>query len=266
MKSNTIILLLTCLLTATTACADMQERTDSLTVDSLQKANERLMLANDSLQRELDALKQFREAFITHRLLGQSPDLEKPFSQATDTEFDTYIALLEPYKGNEEIDTHLHKVERYRHYLTLYQTYSLLLKMPFARQGIGDAYSDISKKLKSKIGTELNQAQFDDFDQLAIFMSRYYQGGKDFQALIKAVDEKLKNYQGNTDQASQDFCRQLVNQVLEQFKETIDKRIMNIEYMRQRYVTYTNSLKENPLSLTAEGKQAVIDINNMKLD
>lgn len=263
------LLTLACLLVGTTAWADDtadKATADSLTIDSLRHANDSLRQTVDSLQRELSDLSQFRAEFIKDRLLRQSPDLGKPFSQSDAAEIDAYILRLTPFTGNEEIDQQLARVERYKQYLTLYRTYALLLQMPFARQGITDATTDITKNLKPLVGSNLTEAQFNDFDTLAIYMSRYYPGAKDFQALIHDVDAKLKNYKGNTDEASRDFCRVLVQKVLAQYEETVQKRIMPIPYLRQRYDVYTASLRDNPLRLTKEAEQAVSDINNLKLD
>ncbi|MBR1449348.1 MAG: hypothetical protein IJ588_11470 [Prevotella sp.] len=262
------LLTLACLLVGTAMWADDTSKAtaDSLTIDSLRHANDSLRQTVDSLQRELSDLSQFRTEFIKDRLLRQSPDLQKPFSQSDAAEIDAYILRLTPFKGNQEIDEQLARVETYKQYLTLYHHYSRLLQMPFARQGITDATTDITKNLKGKAGSELTEAQFNDFDTLAIYMSRYYPGAKDFQALIRDVDAKLKNYKGNTDEASRDFCRELVQKVLAQYEETVQKRIMNIPYLRQRYDVYTASLLANPLSLTKDAGDAVSDINNLKLD
>lgn len=263
------LLILTCLLIGTAAWADKKEKVnaDSLTIDSLRHANDSLRQANDSLQRELNDLSQFRAEFIKSRLLGQSPDLEKPFSQVSPDEINAYITKLSQYKGNQEIDNYLVRIETYKKYQELYHHYSQLLRMPFVRDDIGRVFNDIIKNLKSKVGSELTEAQYDQFDQLAARMSRYYPGAKDFQELIKTMDAKLKNYKANPDdKATIEYCRPLVNTVLEQYDNTIKERIIHIDYLRERFEIYKAALNENPLKLNAEAQKAVEEINNLKLD
>lgn len=263
------LLILTCLLIGTAAWADKKGKAnaDSLTIDSLRQANASLRQANDSLQRELNALSQFRAEFIKTRLLGESPDLEKPFSKDSTAEIDAYIEKLSQYKGNQEIDDYLVRVETYKKYQELYNHYSQLLRMPFVRDDIGRVFNDITKNLKSKAGNELTEAQYEQFDQLAVLMSRYYPGAKDFQELIKTMDAKLKNYKANPDdKATIEYCRPLVNTVLKQYDSTIKDRITRIEYLRERYETYKAALDENPLKLNAEAQKAVDEINDLKLD
>ena len=164
-----LLLILTCLLIGTAAWADKKEKVnaDSLTIDSLRHANDSLRQANDSLQRELNELSQFKAEFIKNRLLGQSPDLEQPFSKVSTEEIDAYIAKLSQYKGNQEIDDYLARVENYKKYQELYQQYSLLLQMPFVRDDIGRVFNDITKNIQGKVGSDLNEAQYEQFDQLA---------------------------------------------------------------------------------------------------
>ncbi len=264
-----ILLILTCLLIGTAAWADKKEKVnaDSLTIDSLRHANDSLRQANDSLQRELNDLSQFKAEFIKNRLLGQSPDLEQPFSKVSTEEIDAYIAKLSQYEGNQEIDDYLARVETYKKYQELYQQYSLLLQMPFVRDDIGRVFNDITKNIQGKVGSELNEAQYEQFDQLAARLSRYYTGAKDFQAIIKAIDAKLKNYKANPeDRATIEYCKPLVKTVLEQYESTINERIKNIGYLRERYDIYKAALDENPLKLNAAAQKAVEEINNLKLD
>ena len=82
---------------------------DSIAIDSLKQAN-------DSLQKELDAMVVFRQEFIKDRLLGQSPDLTLPFSQVPTTEIDSYLNKLKPYEGIEEIDKKIEEVNHFKKY------------------------------------------------------------------------------------------------------------------------------------------------------
>ena len=68
-----------------------------------------------------------------------------------------------------------------------------------------------------------------------------------------------------TDDDSRDFCIAKYVKIVEEHKADLEKRIVHIPYLAERFVIYDANMRSNPLQLTAATQQAIDDINNMNL-
>lgn len=241
--------------------ADMQGRVDSLRQQLVADS-----LTIDSLQNSIELLSAYRQDSIRTRLMALCPDLQQPFSALSLTSLTEYETLLRFFPGDEVADSLLLAVTRCKQYKTEADELNAILTRPFDRQAIIRADKRIMQELRQLVGTDLSQAQFDELDHTTdVNLTRYYQGVIDFRKLIADVSLQLRSYQGNTDDDSRDFCIAKYVKIVEEHKADIEKRIVHIPYLAERFVIYDANMRSNPLQLTAATQQAIDDINNMNL-
>ena len=237
-------------LQARLSASDRQRTADSLAIDSLTLA--------------LQRLQAFRDEFVRQQLVGQCPDLRQPFSAISPDSLQRYANRLHRFEGDPEADHLLSRVALFSCYQQLADTLRQPLSVPFDREAVVAASHRITQQLKPLVGIELTEAQYAEFDTIDIYLTRYYQGVLDFQKLIADVDAQTKSYKGSNDPDNRDFCQAKYQRIVTERQADIERRISHIPYLAERFAVYDAAMQDNPLQLSDEALRAIDEIKDLK--
>lgn len=204
------------------------------------------------LKRELQSLAAFRKAYLLNLFKESEQYLKKPYSEISVDQLKTLKDNLSEYASDKEVAKALTEIDdaiENKGYVADMQT---ALSTPFNREAINKARASFSK-LKER-QKDFSNEQWNEFDTLDKYLSRYYASTVAFQTIIEKNNSIISQYGGNSSSSTlKDDCVEEIREVFKPYEEReISKGICNIPYLKSRFETYRKWVLSNPLNKNKE--------------
>ena len=205
---------------------------------------------------KINKLKLFRENFLESKIVAYRSYIDKPFSNIVLEDLLSIKSELLVFKGDSTIDTFVVDLDKCIGLKEEVMEYNDVLKKRFDRGAIN----------KSRIGIEavkerMNQAQWNElYDTTDAYLSRYYYGTKLFQEIITKINNDFKVYRTGGSLSMKSSCIKLVEGILNKNNDDIEKLIMHIPYLAERFEIYKKQMLDNPLVRMEELEDEILSI------
>ena len=234
---------------------------DSLTNVSLADKEKIFGLTNEcqskhdsisALAEELEPLLVFRKAYLVNLFKESEEYLKLPYSQMSIERLNVLKDNLSEYSSDKEVSRAISVINEaiaHKGYVTDMET---AISSPYNRSDIERARSSFTKLNSKK--SEFSQAQWEEFDNLDKYLSRYNLSLITFQTIIEKDNAIISQYGGGS--ASSTLRNDCIDEIKEVFKpyeeKEIGKGINSIPYLKSRFEKYRKWALSNPLNKSKE--------------
>lgn len=205
-----------------------------------------------ALTEELEPLLVFRKAYLVNLFKESEEYLKLPYSQINIERLNVLKDNLSEYSSDKDVSRAISLINdaiAYKGYVTDMES---AISSPYNRSNIEKARSSFTK-LKNKKSV-FSLAQWEEFDNLDKYLSRYNLSLITFQTIIEKNDAIVSQYGGVS--ASPTLRNDCIDEIKEVFKpyeeKEIGKGINSIPYLRSRFEKYRKWAMSNPLSKSKE--------------
>lgn len=234
---------------------------DSLTNVSLADNEKIIALTNEcqskqdsisALTEELEPLLVFRKAYLVNLFKESEEYLRLPYSQINIERLNALKDNLSEYSSDKDVSQAISLINdaiAYKGYVTDMES---AISSPYNRSHIEKARSSFTK-LKNKRSV-FSLAQWEEFDNLDKYLSRYNLSLITFQTIIEKNNAIVSQYGGvSASPTLMNDCIDEIKEVIKPFEgKEIGKGINSIPYLRSRFEKYRKWAMSNPLSKSKE--------------
>lgn len=205
-----------------------------------------------SLIEELQPLLVFRKAYLVNLFKESEDYLKLPYSQISVERLNTLKENLSEYSSDKDVSQAISLINdaiAYKGYVTDMEN---AISSPYNRMNIEKARASFTN-LKNKKSV-FSSAQWEEFDNLDKYLSRYNLSLITFQTIIEKDNAIISQYGGGS--ASPTLRNDCVDEIKEVFKpyeeKEIGKGINSIPYLKDRFEKYRKWVMSNPLNKSKE--------------
>lgn len=205
-----------------------------------------------ALTEELEPLLVFRKAYLVTLFKDSEEYLKLPYSQINIERLNVLKENLSEYSSDKDVCRAISLIDdavAYKGYVTDMET---AISSPYNRTDIEKARLSFSK-LKDKKSV-FSPAQWEEFDNLDKYLSRYNLSLITFQAIIEKDNAIISQYgDGSTSPTLINDCIDEIKEVFKPYEEReIGKGIYSIPYLKSRFEKYRKWAMSNPLTKSKE--------------
>ena len=217
----------------------------------------------DSLNEEMEALRQYRKKYLIAEFENLRNYLALPYSKI---DMDTLIQWKEDFSEfskDKEVTAKIEEIKGAIENKNNVIEMENAINTPYDIKQIKKARNSF-KKLEARKKT-FSEAQWEEFDNLDIYLSRYNWGAKLFKSIITEINYTIipRYNNGNIDNKIiiRD-CIDEINSCLRKYNEE-DLNIFVIPYLKDRFEKYRKWATENPFKKDRQIEQIIDDIMNL---
>jgi len=205
-----------------------------------------------AITEELESLLIFRKAYLVNLFKESEEYLKLPYSLISLERLDRLKENLSEYSSDKDVSRAISLIEAAIAYKGYVNDMENAISSPYNRMNIEKARSSFTK-LKSK-KKEFSTAQWEEFDNLDKYLSRYNVSLITFQTIIQKNNAIISQYGGGA--SSPTLRNDCIDEIKEVFKpheeKEISKGINSIPYLKSRFDKYRKWAMSNPLTKNKE--------------
>lgn len=252
---------------------ELSSKVDSLKEDEVKyrqqitALNSKVATLNDSLKdlnQQLADMAMFRKAFLMNQFKEADSYLQRPYSMIDMADLSRLRSSLREYSKDPEVRAALQNLDKAIGYKNNVSDMTLAINSPFDVQKIVKARNAFKQLSNNK--ADFSPEQWEEFDNLDIYLSRYNNAVAAFQQIINKINSTIETFGGDlSSPVLMEDCIQQINQVIAPYQEKdIPDRIYVIPYLKDRFDTYrkwatTSPGKKNPEILSIETE--ILNVN-----
>lgn len=204
------------------------------------------------LTEELKPLQVFRKAYLIDLFKESEEYLALPYSQISIEKLNNMKENLSEYSSDKEVSHAISVINDAIAYKGYVADMESAISSPYNRAEIEKARLSFTK-LKNKKSV-FSPAQWEEFDNLDKYLSRYKPSLIAFQTIIKKNNAIISQYgSGSTSPTLRKDCIDEIKVVFKPYEEKeIGKGINTIPYLKSRFDKYRNWVMSNPLTQSNE--------------
>ncbi|MDE6792161.1 MAG: hypothetical protein K2J48_03660 [Muribaculaceae bacterium] len=219
--------------------------------DSLENAKLKVIVnqQKDSiilLKDELQSLAIFRKDFLLNIFRQSNEYLQLPYSEISEVKLNDMKSKLSEYSSDPEVKEAINALDDAISYKGFVNDMNHALSSPLDLDLIRKARDSFSK-LKS-VKDKFSPSQWEEFDNLDKYLSRYRISTKAFQTMIDKINNIIDQYGGMSSNVARMDCVEEINEVFKPYEEReIKLGLMIIPYLIPRFEKYRKWATSNPL-------------------
>lgn len=240
---------------------------DSITLADNFSEIEMLTDSIDSLNEEMEPLRQYRKKYLIAEFENLRNYLALPYSKIDMDKLNQWKEDFSEFSKDKKVIAKIAEIDRAIENKNNVIEMENAINTPYDVKQIKKA-RDSFKKLETRKKT-FSEAQWEEFDNLDIYLSRYKPSVKAFQDIIQKVNSIVSEYtdNGNLNVISQTAKSRIISLISEVFTPYEDREIKlgiySIPYLKDRFEKYRKWATENPFKKDRKIEQIIDDIMNL---
>lgn len=240
---------------------------DSITLADNFSEIEMLTDSIDSLNEEMEPLRQYRKKYLIAEFENLRNYLALPYSKIDMDKLNKWKEDFSEFSKDKKVIAKIAEIDRAIENKNNVIEMENAINTPYDVKQIKKA-RDSFKKLETRKKT-FSEAQWEEFDNLDIYLSRYKPSVKAFQDIIQKVNSIVSEYtdNGNLNVISQTAKSRIVGLISEVFTPYEDREIKlgiySIPYLKDRFEKYRKWATENPFKKDPQIEKIIDDIMNL---
>lgn len=238
---------------------------DSITLADNFSEIEMLTDSIDSLNEEMEPLRQYRKKYLIAEFENLGNYLERPYSKIDMDKLKQWRKDFSEFSKDKEVTAKIKEIDRAIKNKNNVIEMENAINTPYDEKQIIKA-RDRFKELET-IKKTFSEAQWEEFDNLDIYLSRYIRGARLFKSIITEINDTIipQYNNGNIDNKTIiDDCITEINSCLRKYnEEDFKKYIFVIPYLKDRFEKYRKWATKNPFKKDRQIEQIIDDIMNL---
>lgn len=216
------------------------------------------------LTTELQSMLVFRKAYLLNLFKESDDYLKLPYSKIESDKLNFLKEKLSEYSTDKEVSKAIAKINDAIVYKEYVSDMEKAIANPYNRTKIVQARSSFTKLKNNK--NVFSAAQWEEFDNLDKYLSRYKVSLATFQTIIEKNNAIISQYGGSSASSTlKDDCIDEIKEVFKPFEEReIGKGINVIPYLKTRFEKYRKWALSNPLNKSTEISTIESEIMTLK--